>query len=194
MRRQSLIPSDGRVIKWDPNDDHIPADPRDEARTDSLAEFFRYLAAAERSGRRSYQVAFNGEPSPQVFEKFARGVWSVLDGRRMTYLLVEEYADCCPGAGPLNPARDVFHRRLWIQGRKYGLVILTTSQRPQLVSKDSLSQAGQMWVSNVDPDAADRLGKVLGVHWQALTELDVGEFYRRVKPKPAEKLRIFTPN
>lgn len=185
--RKGGIPSNGtRVILWDNNKDH-PAH-----RADRLSDFFRLLARAERSGR-GYRIAYTGEPSPAVFEQWSRAVWSILDGRRPTYLMIEEYSDCCPGPQPLNPNQFPYHRRLWTQSRKYGGIIHATSQRPQLISKDALGNAGDIWASRMDSAAARRVAAEVDIDWRDLRSCRPGEFWYRNGSADAEKMQVFTP-
>jgi hypothetical protein len=174
------------VVLWDNNRDH-PAH-----QYTNLAEFIRALGRGHKSGR-GFRIAYTGDPSPAAFEVWAHGLWEILDGNRETYVLIEEYSDCCPGAGPLNPKSFFYHRRLWTQGRKYGAIIHATSQRPQLISKDALGNAGIIWGSHMDLSAAKRVAAELDIHHNELRACLPGEFFYRSNGAPAEKLRVFTP-
>lgn len=171
---------------WDTNNDH-PA-----KRYKTLSGFFRALAAAERSGK-PFRVAYTGDASPDAFEMWAAGVWEILDGSKVTYAIVEEYSDCCATAGPISVKRHMMHRRLWTQGRKYGLIIHATSQRPQLISKDGLGNAGEMWASHMDTGAAERVAKELDIDWRELKAAEAGHFWYRGTRGDAELIHVFTP-
>lgn len=149
------------------------------------------LARAHRSGK-GFRIAYTGDPSPAAFEVWAHGLWEILDGNRETFGIVEEYADCCEGPGAINPKRLFYHRRLWTQSRKYGGIIHATSQRPQLISKDAF-QAGRIWASYMDFDAAVKTGKALNIHHSELDKCQPGEFWFRGDGRPAEKIHVFTP-
>ncbi len=185
LRRSSISPGD-RVVLWDNNDDHEA-----DARCGTLSEFFRTLADAERSGK-AYRVAYNGDAAPHLFEQWAHGVWSILDGNRITRAVIEEYSDCCRGPGLLDYKKDAYHRRLWTQGRKYGLILDVTSQRPQLISKDSLGNAGIIWAGHMDTSAAERIGKEIDIPWRDIMACKVGEFYRKDLQR-TEKIKVFDP-
>lgn len=157
-----------------------------------MADYMRALSRAHKSGK-GFRLAYTGDPSPEAFEVWANGLWEVLDGRRETYGLIEEYSDCCRGPGALSPKKEFYHRRLWTQGRKYGLILHTTSQRPQLISKDSLGNAGVIWASHMDLSAADRIAKELDIKTDDLRACRVGEFYYRDNGSVAEKIKVFTP-
>lgn len=187
MLRRSSVPESGRVLLWDTNDDH-----KADFRTGRMSQFIRAVASAERSGR-PYRIAYNGDGAPHIFEQWAQLAWTVLDGSVPHYLIIEEYSDCCRGPGLLDYKKDHYHRKLWTQGRKYGGIIHCTSQRPQLISKDSLGNAGVIWAGHMDTAAADRIGKEIDVPYRELMACRVGEFYCREEGKQAEKIKVFTP-
>jgi len=150
------------------------------------------LFAAHQSGR-GFRIAYAGDPSPAAFDLWCHALWQVLDGRRETYALIEEYSDCCPGAGPLSVKTAFYHRRLWTQGRKYGAVIHATSQRPQLISKDALGNVGILWASSMDLSAAKRIADEMDINQKDLRACLPGEFFYRNNGSLAEKSRVFTP-
>ncbi|WP_341937196.1 hypothetical protein [Marinimicrobium sp. C2-29] len=185
QRRGGIPNSSCRVALWDNNKDHKAH------RFESLAEYVKALARAHRSGK-GFRIAYVGDPSPAAFEVWAHALWEIADGNRTTYGVVEEYADCCEGPGAINPKRLFYHRRLWTQGRKYGVIIHATSQRPQLITKDAF-QAGHIWASYMDFDAAVKAGKALNINHSELGACQPGEFWYRGNGKPAEKIKVFTP-
>lgn len=187
MIRRGGLPSQGaRVLLWDNNRDH-PAH-----QFSSLAEFTRAVARANASGR-GFRIAYTGDPSPDAFEIWANVLWEVLDGNKTTYALIEEYSDCCRGAGLLSPSNDYYHRRLWTQGRKYGAILHATSQRPQMITKDALGNAGVIWASHMDMSAAKRVAAELDIGADLLRGCGVGEFFYRNNGSTAEKIQVFTP-
>lgn len=186
MRRGGIPKTGARVALWDTNRDH-PAH-----QFDRMGDYARALARAHKSGR-GFRIAYCGEPSPDAFEVWSHLLWEILDGNRLTFGLIEEYSDCCRGAGPLSQQRDTFHRRNWTQGRKYGAILMATSQRPQLISKDALGNAGEIWASSMDMAAAKRVGAEMDIGQDLLRACQVGEFYHRKLGQPAVKQRVFTP-
>lgn len=172
---------------WDNNRDH----PAHQFK--KLSAFFLALDKANKSGR-GFRIAYTGDASPDNFELWSHGVWEILDGKKITYLLVEEYSDCCRGAGALSAGKDFYHRRLWTQSRKYGGIIHATSQRPQLISKDALGNAGQIWASSMDTRAAKRVGDEIDISAGALRDLQPGHFYHWRMGGDAQKIHVFTPN
>lgn len=185
--RRSGIPGRGRRINWDPNKDHKGH------RFARLGDFFRALKKCELHGSGNYQISYTGEAAPDIFEDFARGLWAILDGRQLTYCRIEEYSDCCDGPGPLLRGRYPYHRRLWTQSRKYGGILHVTSQRPQLISKDALGNAGIIWASSMDNSAAKRVGLEMDVKPEQLRSLKPGEFYRWEIGGEAVYQKVFTP-
>lgn len=171
---------------WDINRDH-PAH-----RFEKLGDFARAVGAANKSGR-GFRLAYCGAPSPDAFEIWAAIYWEILDGNKLTHSIVEEYSDCCRGAGLLSQKNDFNHRRLWTQGRKYGAVIHATSQRPQLISKDALGNAGIIWGSFMDTKAAKRIADEIDINVGELRSCAKGEFFRREIGCVAERIKVFTP-
>lgn len=157
-----------------------------------MSEFAKALAAGHRS-RRGFRIAYTGDASWQAFEVWSHCVWEILDGNRLTYGLVEEYSDCCDGAGPLRPSKQYYHRKMWTQGRKYGLILQATSQRPQLISKDALGNAGIIWASAMDLSAAKRIAAEIDVNHDELRRCQVGQFFYRNNGATAEKIQVFVP-
>ena len=141
----------------------------------------------------NFNIAYTGEPAPDLFEDWARAVWAILDGHKLTYIRVEEYSDGCANPGPINRNQFPFHRRLWTQSRKYGGIIHATSQRPQMISKDALGNAGLIWASSMDLAGADSVGREIDIKAAQLRELAPGQFYRWQIGGEAEKIHVFTP-
>jgi hypothetical protein len=152
----------------------------------------RALARAHRSGK-GFRIAYTGEASPAAFEVWSHAYWEILDGNLETYGVIEEYSDCCEGPGAINYKRMVYHRRLWTQSRKYGGILQATSQRPQLISKDALGNAGIIWASSMDLAAAKRVAAEIDIHQSDLRGCLPGEFYYRNNGEPPEKHCVFTP-
>lgn len=184
-RRGGIEKTGARVVLWDNNKDH------DAHRFEKLSDFARAVARANKSGK-GFRIAYVGEASANAFEIWANIYWEILDGNRITFGVIEEYADCCRGAGALSADIDKYHRRLWTQSRKYGGIIHATSQRPQLVSKDCLL-AGVLWAGFMDQLAAKRFASELDISAAELRTCGVGEFYYRNNGSTAEKIKVFEP-
>ncbi len=142
---------------------------------------------------KGYRIAYTGQSDPDLFEDVCAAVWDVLDGRHITRFVVEEYGAACEGAGPIQIKRHPFHKRLWQEGRKYGLIWDATSQRPQSISKDAVENAGVIWAGNMGLNAAKRVAQEIDLRPDDLRALNVGEFYRWEPSANAEKIKVFQP-
>lgn len=202
-RKGGVLSHSKRVICWDNNKDHLYQDTpqrrenkrhgyRENMAFDNLGHFFRMLKKADMSGK-GYRIAYIGEAAPDLFEDWAKGVWSVLDGRNLTDLLIEEYSDCCRGPGLLSATRERYHRRLWTQSRKYGGILTATTQRPQLISNDSIGNAAEMWAGSMDFPAAKRIAGEIGCSRDEIIELDVGQFFHWKGGRNFQKHQVFIP-
>lgn len=181
------------MIYWDTNKDHLEYNGQKNATGYSNAgAFFKALARCIKSNK-GFRIAYTGEPDLELFEDFCQAVWMLLDGGKITHLVVEEYGDCCANAAGLNVQKSPYHRKLWSQGRKYGLVIHATSQRPQSITKDSVENAAVVWAGNMGDLAAKRVGQAISVDMKLLQALRVGEFYRWHEAETAKKIKVFTP-
>lgn len=189
MRITKAIPGRGsRLIVWDPNEDH------DAHRFKDLLPFLEALRRAHLSGK-SFRLAITpDDATPDLFEQVCRAVWAVLDGNRDTYFVVEEYSDCCEHAGAISPKRHRYHRRLWTQGRKFGLVNVIASQRSQNVSKDALANTSAIWAGEMAPLDAEKIAKHIAVDWREISALPGGTFYHWTLGGTAQKRHIFTPH
>ncbi len=187
LKRKGGIPKrSSRVVFWDNNKDH------DAHRFDKMSGFFDALDRANKSGK-GFRIAYTGEASPDLFEDWAEGVWDILDGRKTTHLVVEEYSDCCTGPGLLSIKKEKYHRRLWTQSRKYGGILLATSQRPQLISNDSIGNVGQIWAGSMDLPAAKRIGGEIGIDRKQIQALPAGHFFHWKGGLDVERVHVFTP-
>ncbi len=172
---------------WDPNNDHKAH------RFKTFLGFIKELKKAHLSGK-PFRIAYvPSDPSAAEFERVAQAVWAVLDGSKPTYFVVEEYSDCCEGPGAISPTRLRFHRRLWNQGRKYGLRIVATTQRPQNISKDALGNAGVIWAGEMNLTAAKLVGMEMSMPPQEVRSVPGGTFWMWSPGREAEKKYIFTP-
>lgn len=115
---------DARVILWDQPEDHTGL------HCDTKQKFIKALKAARKRGG-GYRIAFSGMADIANYEWFCEVVWSILDGGHLTYMVVEEVAGVSPNANEASPNA----KRLMYEGRKYGLVFMGTTQKPQATSK-----------------------------------------------------------
>lgn len=137
-----------RCVLWDPARDHARG-----THYGSTPEQFRDLLAGALSSGRGFRVAYDGERSPKLFEWWCALVWRMLDGRVLTYCVVEELKRVCPTPGEATP----YHGRLLEEGRKFGLVYRGTSQRPQSVTKTAYDNCGTLYIGPNGRRAANML-------------------------------------
>ena len=76
------------------------------------------------------------------YEWFCSLVWVVLNGDRLTYVIVEELSELCISTAKATPKAAV----LLNQGRKYGMIFHGTSQKPQEISKTYYDQCPYKWI------------------------------------------------
>ena len=81
-----------------------------------------------------------------------------------------------------NVQKSPYHRKLWSQGRKYGLVIHATSQRPQSITKDSVENAAVIWAGNMGDLAAKRVGQAISVDMKLYLTVLVKQMHRIFNP------------
>ncbi len=134
------IPAQGaRVILWDPDEDYKATRYRDRK------EFGRAVLAGLRSGR-GFRIAYTCEAEDDQFiahhEWWCQFVYSVLDGRHLTYVIDDEVAASCSSTAKADPA----HGKLLRQGRKYGMVYHCATQYPQEIPKTVYRNCPVLWV------------------------------------------------
>ncbi len=134
-----------RVIAWDPDNDHLV-----KHRVYSMPDFIEYLKL---NGKKAaFSVAFSGKASPETFERFCGAVFAVLDGNKETVVIGEELADVT-NPGKAKPRLGELLRR----GRKFGMVFLGVSQKPQEVSSTVYDQCKYFYVGRLRRLGAKRM-------------------------------------
>lgn len=169
LLQRSGIPSRGaRVLLLDPNHDH-PCH-----RIPDKAQFARTVAAALKSGK-GFRLALDVPPSEEAIEFFARVVLASLDGKGpLTFVLIEEITLFArnPAQAPPNVAA------MLNTGRKFGMVLHGTTQRPQNISKDFFEQCAIRWVgAQKTAGQRKKLAEEIGVTADQLAALRPLEFY-----------------
>jgi len=146
------VPKRGaRVVLFDPDEDHKAI------RCHSLASFHRALCKAIVSGR-PFRLAYCGDATPAIFEKWAGMVWAILDGRRKTYVLIEELAAVVTSSGKAGDRSGVLLR----QGRKYGAIIHATTQRGAEIPKTIYTQCAVKWIGMQDDFDVPKIARLTG--------------------------------
>ena len=92
-------------------------------------------------------------------------LWSQRDRRVPTLLVIDEAHNLC-SSDPGNPVAALLLERLIqvaAEGRKYGLWLLLSSQRPSKIHPQILSQCDNLMLMRMNsPDDIDELGRVFG--------------------------------
>jgi DNA helicase HerA-like ATPase len=126
-----------RVVVWDPYESH------DCNYSKSVGEFGKNLLSAIKSGK-GFKLGLSVNPTLEAFEKFCEMVWISADGNKKLVVIVEELADVA-GSGKASQ----FWGQMVRVGRKYGLILLPATQRPNEVDKTIFTQVSRVWVGLV---------------------------------------------
>lgn len=176
--KQKLLPkgSGKRVLLWDPDEDYRVAPG---CRYSERAAFARGVQNAIASGK-GFRLAWSGRVDLATFEWFCRVVWAALDGRHMTYVVIEELADVSPSAGKASPAFGELLRK----GRKYGAVLAMVTQRGAEVSKTCWNQVATKWIGQQQGSDVKRMAVEADVSEADVRALEPLHFL--VKPQGAK--------
>lgn len=160
------IPKKGaRVVLWDPSGDYPGL------HCTSKQGFIKALKAGLRKGH--FRVAYSGPATPENFEWWCEVVWSILDGRHITYAIAEELSAVCVSVSKAGPNAAI----LLNQGRKYGLRFHGVSQKPQEISKTFFDMCPIKWIGQQKGAAMRRrMAAEIGVTEQQIGELQPLEF------------------
>lgn len=177
LLRNDLLPKQGtRALFWDIDTDHKCTRFTDRGR------FLAAMKAADRSGK-PYRIGWSGEDDPDTFEWFCRTAWAVLDGNHQTHIVCEEMAD--QGMGQRLPT---YFRKLMVRGRKYGAVLITTTQRCQEVPKALITQAANRYVGLHEDQDARYLERAVGIKAPEIEALQPLTFWHK-GPDGTAKIR-----
>lgn len=177
---KNVVPSRGaRVVMWDPDNDHKANHYSDRR------QFVAALIAACKSGR-GFRIAWDGVINLETFEWWCAVVWNILDGNKITEIVIEELADVSETAGKASPMWGQLNRKC----RKYGGILRWTTQRSQEVSKTAYSQAAVKYIGYPNDGAnLKALSDLVQVSESDLKALQPLEFYRREHIK-TEKIQF----
>lgn len=130
LKKNPAIPSRGvPVLLFDPNEDHQAT-----RRYSNIQHFVEAVAKADANYRatgQGYRLAYSGVNDLAAYLVWCKVAAKILNGKWLTYMIVEEMADVSPHAGTAPPPA----KKLLNQCRKYGGVFHGTSQKPQEISK-----------------------------------------------------------
>lgn len=169
-----------RVLLWDIDHDHRCH------RYETLAEFKRAVIAGVKSGR-GFRIGYSGADTVENFERFCAIVWAALDGRRVTYIVIEELADVSPSAAKATPEFG----RLLRKGRKFGAQLHITSQRGTEIAKTCYTQCKIKFVGQQEGEDVPRMAKVAGVSPEQIQALGELHFYKKeAGPEPGRLIKL----
>lgn len=167
------------LVVWDPDEDH------DVNRLYSCREFARALARAFRSGKQ-YRLGLAVEATRENFEFFCACLMKLADARAPILVVVEELADVTSTAKAGKHWGQLSRR-----GRKYGLDVIATTQRPQEADKTFINQAAITW-AGVMKTLNDRkvMAGELDVSIGDLSGLKPLQYFMRTGTDPAKPGRV----
>jgi len=147
MMSHPMVKSAKRVVIWDPYQTH------DVKYFSNLQAFAKEIRGSVQ-GKKSFRIGLSVNPNKENFEYFCRCVWALADGNFGTVVLVEELADVSRSGGASGTWGNIIR-----VGRKYGLIIMAATQRPQDIDKTLFTQVAKMWcgyISNYDQPYVER--------------------------------------
>ncbi|MAS26273.1 MAG: hypothetical protein CMI08_07505 [Oceanospirillaceae bacterium] len=169
LKQNSAAPGRGvRCLLWDESHDH------DKGTTyyDDKNKFINAVKRGVNSGR-GFRIGWDGDSSPESFEWWAAVVWAVLDGKKPTYVVIEELAQAVETVGRAAPNL----RKLFNQGRKYGARIHAVTQRPQEIPKTVYDQCGRFWIGGQKGPNIKKFAELLDVPLDEVRQLMPLQFW-----------------
>lgn len=139
---------------------------------DDLGDFAKEFI--NNQDKKDLTIRYNGNDSVRCFEMFCRIVWELLDGEKITYVLIDELADSSDSIAKANS----YLGKLLRGGRKYGARIHCTAVSAAEISKTVWKQCVIKWIG-VQGDQADidRAKKVLMVDNDLINSLKEMDFW-----------------
>lgn len=179
FQNQDIPRSKARVVLWDPDEDH-PA-----RRFNTLPSFKAALAEELRRGR-GFRLAYSGDADVETFEKWCQMVCMILDGGKMTYVVIEELADVSETAGKASE----WFGRLLRRGRKYGARLHVTTQRGTEISKTAYTQCPIKWVGIQEGADTEKMAKLCALSPAQIKELTPLEYWLKQAGKEPERIKL----
>ena len=182
LKQNTHLKKAKRVLLWDIDQDHKAV------RFESRAMYARAVAAAISSGK-SFRLAYSGADAVANFEWFCRLAWAALDGNKQTIVVVEELADVSPSVAKATPEFG----RILRKSRKFGGVLLMTSQRGQEIPKTAYNQVSVTYVGQQKGGDIAKVAKELGLSVDAVAGLQKLNFWIVTQGAGAPKRLKITP-
>lgn len=170
MKQNPYLPKSGvRTLLIDPaHDQNLPG----TVYISDRAEYARHVAKAVARGA-GFRLAYDGPRSPEIAEWWFQVAWAIADGRRDTYLLIEELARICP-----NPGEAPYWHNLTLEeGRKYGLIYHATSQRPQSITKTAYHNVNNYLIGVQHQSNAKTMAELADVDVNDIKSLQEMQFF-----------------
>ncbi len=181
LKQNKQIPaSKVRVLLWDPDNDHK------STRFECIEEYRKAVISGIKSGK-GFRIAYSGSVTVDAFEQWCRIAWAVLDGRKMTYCIIEELADVSPSSAKATPAFGELLRR----GRKYGARLHIVSQRGAEISKTVYTQCPIKFIGQQEGNDIKNMAIHAGVSPENIKVLRPLQFYRKVSGPDGGQLVTF---
>lgn len=139
FKQNPMLSAGSRLALWDPNEDHkCQGYP-------TMEGFVKALLRADYESKRrltGFRVGYTGPDTLAAYLLWCKVTCSILDGRFITHLGVEELSTISPGTGkaPLPAAK------MMNQIRKYGGIFHGTTQKPQEINKTYYDQCEHLWI------------------------------------------------
>lgn len=184
LKQNKELPARGvRCLIWDSSHDH----ERGTTYYSSKAEFTKAVKRAVLSGR-GFRIGWDGNSEPESFEWFCAVAWAILDGRKLTYIVVEELARCVTTVSKAEPQL----RKLYNEGRKYGAVIHAVTQRPQEIPKTVYDQTERFVIGQQKSTNIKRFAELLDIQAEQIRALKPLEFwyFDESSGEPAHKIAL----
>lgn len=177
LRKQKTFREAKRLLAWDPDADHKLTHYR------KVSDLYRHC---QKAGFGPIRAGLEMRPSMSDFGKLCGMAFAMTHAKAPLVLLVEELA------GVTTPAKAApeWHECA-TRGRKYGLIIVATSQRPQEIDKTILGQADTIWCGRLKTEKDARyMSGIMGVTAIDLMNLQPLEYFLKTGCEPAVRGKV----
>ncbi|MAY02910.1 MAG: hypothetical protein CMQ38_08045 [Gammaproteobacteria bacterium] len=169
LKQNPDIPKAGaRVFLYDPNQDHKAHHYQ------AKKDFGRAALAALKSGK-GFRIAYSGGYAEADHEWFCELMFSILNGKKITYIIDEELGASGNRSGKAAP----HHARLLNQGRKYGMIYHGVVQFPTEVAKTVYRNCDVKYCGILETEIAKRMAVEINVPWEKIVNQVPLQFWHR---------------
>jgi len=170
----NTLPTRGvRCLLWDIDNDHAQYNT---FYYNDKRKYIRAVKSAIKSGY-GFRIAWDGANDVETFEWWCSVVYAALDGNHLTYIVVEELADVSPSSAKATQNFGEINRKC----RKFGGVLLWTSQRSQEIAKTAYTQCDTFFIGKQKRSAkVKNLAELIGESEEAIKALKPMQFYKSV--------------